>query len=82
MIGILGILDEEVTLFREALTDRTTVEKAGNLFHCGKIILTAFGLPHGELADQDRLIAADPGLIEAATKAFDQLPEDMQPLRP
>lgn len=37
MIGILGALDEEVDLIREALTDRTAVEKAGNLFHCGKL---------------------------------------------
>ncbi|MCM2285493.1 MAG: 5'-methylthioadenosine/adenosylhomocysteine nucleosidase [Desulfobacula sp.] len=140
MIGILGALDEEVNLIREALTDRITVEKAGNLFHCGKlgkmevsvircgigkvnaaictqilidrfqcekiifggvagallmglgqgdvvisshvvqfdIDLTAFGRRHGELANQDRLIAADPGLIEAATRAFDQLSEEMQ----
>ena len=40
------------------------------------IDLTAFGRRRGELADKERLIAADPDMIQAATEAFDQLTEN------
>ena len=35
------------------------------------IDLTAFGRRRGELADKDRLIEADPGMVQKATEAFD-----------
>ena len=35
------------------------------------IDLTAFGRRHGELADKDRLIEADPTMVQKATEAFD-----------
>jgi adenosylhomocysteine nucleosidase len=39
--------------------------------------LTAFGRRRGELADHDRLIEADPGLVKAAFDAFDELAQAM-----
>lgn len=39
------------------------------------IDLTAFGRRHGELADHDRLIPADPDMIKAATEAYDIMAE-------
>lgn len=37
------------------------------------IDLTAFGRRQGELAEHDRLIEADPKMVQAATAAFDEL---------
>ena len=39
------------------------------------IDLTAFGRRRGELADIERLIPADPDMIQAATEAFDKVTE-------
>lgn len=41
------------------------------------IDLTAFGRRHGELADHDRLIEADPDMMQAGTAAFDLLTEEV-----
>lgn len=40
--------------------------------------LTAFGRRRGEIADKDRLIEADPEMVEAAGRAFDQLTEEQE----
>ncbi len=42
------------------------------------IDLTAFGRRHGELADHDRMIEADPNMIQAATKSFDHLADNIK----
>ena len=42
------------------------------------IDLTAFGRRQGELADHDRLIEADPGMVRAATAAFDEQAERLK----
>ncbi|WP_022666840.1 5'-methylthioadenosine/adenosylhomocysteine nucleosidase [Desulfospira joergensenii] len=42
------------------------------------IDLTAFGRRQGELADHDRLIEADPYMVQAASAAFDEQVKGMQ----